>query len=71
MFIFCLEPTVREQLYENDFCHCYGTFFESIIHSDTTWSSHVQSSFARHFDNDTLQLMRFYGHGSSCEVIFS
>ena len=31
IFIFCLEPTVREQLDENDFRHCYGIFFESTI----------------------------------------
>ena len=31
VFIFCLEPTVREQLDENDFRHCYGIFFESTI----------------------------------------
>ena len=31
-FILFLEPTVREQLNENDFRHCYGFFFcESII----------------------------------------
>ena len=26
IFIFCLEPTVREQLDENNFHHCYGIF---------------------------------------------
>ena len=31
IFNFCLEPTVREQLDENDFCHYYGIFFESTI----------------------------------------
>ena len=31
ILIFCLEPTVREQLDENDFRHCYGIFFESMI----------------------------------------
>ena len=45
IFIFCLEPTIREQLDENDFRHCYGIFFRK-YHSETTWSSHVQSSFA-------------------------
>ena len=29
--IFCLEPTVREQLDENNFCQCHGIFFESIF----------------------------------------
>ena len=27
IFIFCLEPTVRERLDENSFHHCYGIFF--------------------------------------------
>ena len=31
IFIFRLEQTVREQLDENDFRHCYGIFFESTI----------------------------------------
>ena len=31
IFIFCLEPTVREQLDENKFCQCHGIFFESIF----------------------------------------
>ena len=31
IFVFCLEPTVREQLDENDFRHCYGIIFESTI----------------------------------------
>ena len=31
IFIFRLEQTVREQLGENDFRHCYGIFFESTI----------------------------------------
>ena len=31
IFIFRLEPTVREQLDGNDFRHCYGIFFESTI----------------------------------------
>ena len=31
ILIFCLEPTVREQLDENDFRHCYGIFSESTI----------------------------------------
>ena len=31
IFIFRLEQTVREQLDENDFRHCYGIFFESMI----------------------------------------
>ena len=31
IFVFCLEPTVREELDENNFLHCYGIFFESTI----------------------------------------
>ena len=31
IFIFRLEPTVREQLDGNDFRRCYRIFFESII----------------------------------------
>ena len=31
VFIFRLEPTVREQLDENNFRRCYGISFESII----------------------------------------
>ena len=45
---------------ENDFRHCYGIFLQK-YHSETTWSTYVQSSFAaitRHSDNsiwnDTL-----------------
>ena len=37
-FILFLEPTVREQLNENDFRHCYG-FFLRKYHSETTLSS--------------------------------
>ena len=62
ILIFCLEPTVREQLNENDFRHCYGNFFEITI-LKLPDHSYVQSSFAtitRHIDNgiwkDTLQL---------------
>ena len=53
IFIFCLEPTVREQLDESDFCHFYGIFFESTI-PKLFDHSYVQSSFAaiaRYFDN--------------------
>ena len=62
IFIFCLEPTIREQLDENNFTQYYGIFFESTI-PKVLDHSYVQSSFAtitRHFDNgiwkDTLQL---------------
>ena len=31
IFIFCLERTVREELDENNFRHCYGIFSESTM----------------------------------------
>ena len=37
IFIFCLEPTIREQMDENNFRHYYGVFFRK-YHSETTWS---------------------------------
>ena len=55
IFIFCLEPTVREQLDENDFRHYYGIFFDYTI-LKLLDRSYVQSSFAtitRRFDNGT------------------
>ena len=45
IFSFCLEPTVREQLDENDFLHYYGIFVESTI-PKLLDHSYVQSSFA-------------------------
>ena len=54
IFIFCLEPTVREQLDENDFRRYYGTFFERDIRKLLD-HSYVQNFFAiltRHFDID-------------------
>ena len=53
IFIFCLEPTVTEQLDENNFCDYYGIFFESTI-LKLLDHSYGQSSFAtitKHFDN--------------------
>ena len=62
IFIFCLEPTIREQLDENDFRHYYGIFLESTI-LKLLDHSYVQNSFAtirRHLSNgiwtETLQL---------------
>ena len=57
---FCLEPTVRDQLHENDFRHYYGIFFESTILKLLDYS-YVQISFAtikRHFGiwDDALQM---------------
>ena len=31
IFIFCLEPTLREQLDENDFRRCYGFFLSTVL----------------------------------------
>ena len=45
IFIFCLEPTVTEQLDENNFCDYYGIFFESTI-LKLLDHSYGQSSFA-------------------------
>ena len=66
IFIFCLEPTVREQPDENDSRSYYGVYFESTI-LKLIDHSYVQSSLARitrHFDNgiwnDALQLKIFW-----------
>ena len=59
IFIFCLEPTVRQQLDENDFRHHYGIFFESTI-LKLLDHSYVQSSFAksrRHFGNEIWNIV--------------
>ena len=45
IFIFCLEPKMREQLDENDFRHYYGIFSESAI-LKLLDHSYVQSYFA-------------------------
>ena len=53
IFIFCLEPTVSEQLDENDFHHYYGIFFESTI-LKVLDHNYVHSPFAtitKYFDN--------------------
>ena len=53
IFIFCLEPTVSEQVDENDFRLYYGNFFESTI-LKLLEHSYVRSSFTnikRYFDN--------------------
>ena len=59
--IFCLEPTVREQLDEKDFRYYYGIFFERTI-LKLLDHSYIQRTFAtirRHFGNgiwrDALQ----------------
>ena len=62
IFIFRLEPAVREQLDENDFRRCYGIFFESTILKllDQAMFKVFFERITRHFDNgiqnDTLQL---------------
>ena len=61
IFTFRLEPTVREQLDENDFRHYYGNFFESTI------LKLPDHSFVHSYDNDlwkTPYSWKFYGHGS-------
>ena len=53
IFLSCLEPTVSEQLDENDFRLYYGNFFESTI-LKLLEHSYVRSSFTnikRYFDN--------------------
>ena len=62
---------IREQLYQNDFCCCYGEIcFESVI-PQVLDHSYVQSSFStitRHLDNGiwkTPSSWRFYRHGST------
>ena len=53
IFIFCLEPTVREQLDENDFRHNYGNFFESAILKllDRSYIESTLATITKHFDN--------------------
>ena len=47
IFIFCLEPTVREQLDENDFRHYFGIFFKGTI-MKLLDQSYVQAFLQRH-----------------------
>ena len=76
IFIFRLEPTVREQLDENDFRRCYGNFFQSTILKLLDLAMFKDLS---HQLQDTLTTVfetihyswRFYGHGSPYELIFS
>ena len=70
IFIFSLEPTVKEQLDENDFRHYYGNYFGSTI-LKLPDHSYIESSFAaimRHIDNSiwkTPYSLKFYGHALS------
>ena len=68
IFIFCWEPTVREQLNKNDFCHYYGNFFESTVlklldHSYVHIHSNYEALWQQHWK--TPCSWRFYGHGST------
>ena len=62
IFIFRLEPTVREQLDENDFRRCYGIFFESTILKlldqamFKVLSQQLQDTLTMAIWSDTLQL---------------
>ena len=71
---FCLESTVREQLDENDFRHCYGIFSESTILKllDQAMfkfhSQQLQENVTTMFETIHYS-WRFYGHGSIYELI--
>ena len=62
ILIFCLEPTVREQLDENDFRRCYGIFFESTIlklldqATFKVLSQQLQDTLTTAISSDRLQL---------------
>ena len=62
IFIFRLEQTVREQLDENDFRHCYGIFFESTIlklldqATFKVLSQQLQDTLTTAISSDRLQL---------------
>ena len=72
---FCLGPTVREQLDENNLRHYHGNFFESIV-LRLLDHSYLRRSFAiiiRHFDNSIwkIWISAFYGNGSTKMLILS
>ena len=62
VFIFRLEPTVREQLDENNFRRCYGIFFESTIlklldqATFKVLSQQLQDTLTTAISSDRLQL---------------
>ena len=76
IFIFCLEPTVREQLDENDFCHCYVIFSKLpswkylIKPCSNFFRNNCKRLWQRHFEAIHYN-WRFYGHGSPYKLIFS
>ena len=72
IFIFCLEPTEREELDENDFRHYYGIFFRK-YHSKTTWSQLYSKLFRNNYKAfETMHYCwRFYEYGSPYELSFS
>ena len=75
-FVFRLEPTVKEQKDENDFRRCYGIFIESIILKlldramFKVLSQQLQDTLTTVFETIHYSC-RFYGYGSSYELIFS
>ena len=64
IFIFRLEPTVREQLDENNFRHYYGIFFESTIlnlldHISEFIRNNYKTLWQRHLkDTSQLKILR-------------
>ena len=76
ILIFCLEPTVREQLDQNDFRHYYGNFLESTIlklpdyiyveNSFATITSPLTTAFERHL---AIQIFTDIDH-HRCQFFF-
>ena len=76
IFIFCLEPTVREKLDENDFRHCYGIFSKVPFRNHLitamfkVLTQQLQSTLKTPFE--TIQYSwRFNGYRSPYELFFS
>ena len=77
IFIFCLKPTLREQVGVNNFRHCYGNFvFESTVLKllITAIFKVLSQQLRGTLTNRILKKpynWKFYGHGSSKVAIFS